>query len=170
MLTPFASEKNFDLISTAYALHRAPVILLFRKRGQEIRFYYPQTLSMRAESLQKFLEVEAWKEQEAWWGPYAPGGDREWIMDKFAHVMTAIYTFLERTPKFVMLILTGGITSFVLNMLHSSNKKANEAKKVVDAAKAPAVGAEPVPATTIATPAAGSASNSPAKKRNGRKK
>ena len=148
-----AHSPHFEIMILNCLLTRTPVIIVATNRGQTLRFFYPTTLNMRAEALRRFLQGEVWREIEPWSTSFAPGGDKEWIMDKFAILLTFLYNFLERTPKFIILMLTGGATSLMLNLLHRGDKKAKpeQGKKPRRPWPAPTAG---TPAPSVAAPAA----------------
>ena len=81
---------------------------------------------MRAEILHKFLEVDGWEEVEPWSGPYAPGGESEWIAERFAQYMQLQFNFISRTPRMILVLLTGGLTSFIIQLLHRGKGKKEE--------------------------------------------
>lgn len=74
----------------------------------------------------------------------------EWIMDLFATCLTNIYNFAVVIPRWLLLVITGGIGSVLLNFLHRPSKKraAPNAPVKREATPAPA----PAPQTTLEKP------------------
>lgn len=174
---------------------RAPVLIVLTERGKSLRFYYPSTLNTKAAVLHRFLKQEAWKDQEPWSTRYAPGGDRyataldcshrthvvfsEYILDFTATWMAKGYRLFNQVPRFVFLIMTGGITSLLLSFLHRGGDKPKQQQppppvKRANLRRVPAVIIDPnevVVGAAAAPPpaAAGPVSTHEPKKRKGKK-
>ncbi|KAF5363624.1 hypothetical protein D9756_000322 [Leucocoprinus leucothites] len=110
-------------LTTKWNVWQAPYLVIMTDRGRSLRFYRPHQLRLRDDALREFLLTEGWKRTPVWESPYAPGGDREWIMDVFATYLTRIYNIAILVPRWILLIITGGIGSILLNFLHRPSKK-----------------------------------------------
>lgn len=77
-------------------------------------------------------------------------------MDLFATCLTNIYNFAVVIPRWLLLIITGGIGSVLLNLLHRPSKKRAApnapAPAKREATPAPAPAPAPAPQTTIEKP------------------
>jgi hypothetical protein len=73
---------------------------------------------MDPEMIHKFLVLEAWRDTPPWSSSFAPGGSNEWIMDYFATTMTKLYDFMVRIPRWAMIIITGMLGSFFIQVFH----------------------------------------------------
>ncbi|KAF8638534.1 hypothetical protein AX17_002077 [Amanita inopinata Kibby_2008] len=116
---------NVTYLTTKWNVWTAPYILILRNRGQELRFYKGQNLRLRADALRGFLKSEDWKHTPAWSSAFAPGGDREFILDAFATWMTKIYNQTSKMPRWLLFIISGGIASILLNLMHRSSTPNN---------------------------------------------
>ncbi len=88
-------------------------------------------------------------------------------MEFFATWMTKTYNLVIRIPKFILLIVSGTVASFLIGFMH---KKPPHVKKpaVQASATTPAVAAQPVASTTsaVASPASPGSSKSSKRKAN----
>ncbi|KIM57960.1 hypothetical protein SCLCIDRAFT_1219008 [Scleroderma citrinum Foug A] len=50
-------------------------------------------------TLYEFLKEERWQDKEPWKSAYSPGGEREWVLDFLACVLSTVYGYLVRVPK-----------------------------------------------------------------------
>ncbi|KAG8960389.1 hypothetical protein FRC03_006586 [Tulasnella sp. 419] len=110
-------------ITTKWWIWRAPMIVVLRHHGRELRFYPPSSLRMDPESLYEFLELEEWRKTEPWTGDFAPGGKYEPYMEKLAGWSEVLYNFITSVPRWVLLLITGALASTMLNLFHSQSKK-----------------------------------------------
>jgi hypothetical protein len=113
---------NVTAITTKWALWQAPYIVVLTDRGQTLRFYKAHQLRLKEDSMRMFLELEGWRETEPWRSMYAPGGSREWMMDYLAYVLTKSYNFFIIIPKWLLLIVSGGVASLAINLMHRAPK------------------------------------------------
>ncbi|KAK0230271.1 hypothetical protein IW262DRAFT_1337335 [Armillaria fumosa] len=134
---------NVTYITTKWGVWQAPFIVVLTDRGQSLRFYRAQNIRLRDGAFRDFLKAEAWKNTPPWKTAYAPGGEREYILDFFATWMSKIYNVTVRLPRFVLLILSGTAGSLVIGLMHR-----NPPKQVVQKTE-PA--SQPVPAPTSGT-------------------
>ncbi|KAJ3576242.1 hypothetical protein NP233_g574 [Leucocoprinus birnbaumii] len=113
---------NVTYLTTKWNVWQAPYLVVMTDRGSTLRFYRPQQLRLRDHALRDFLQAEGWKNTPAWESRYAPGGDREWIMDVFATYLTKIYNVAVLFPRWLLLVISGGVGSLLLNLLHRPSK------------------------------------------------
>lgn len=113
------------------------MLIVVKDRGKTLRFFLPQHIGGKAESLRRFLLTDTWKQVDPWKSAWAPGGSREELLHKFALLQETTYSYLSRVPRWLFLIITGGIGSVMLNLFHSKPKpKLTPAKpKVIPTAK-----------------------------------
>ncbi|KAK0243281.1 hypothetical protein EDD85DRAFT_947424 [Armillaria nabsnona] len=154
---------NVTYITTKWGVWQAPFIVVLTDRGQNLRFYRAQNIRLRDGAFRDFLKAEAWKNTPPWKTAYAPGGEREYIMDFFATWMTKIYNVTVRLPRFVLLILSGTAGSLVIGLLHRNPPK--QAVQKTEPAPQPAS-----PATSGTSTATVSSGSKPATKQRKPKK
>ncbi|KAG5648752.1 hypothetical protein DXG03_000099 [Asterophora parasitica] len=118
---------NVTGITTKWAVWQAPFLVILRHRGQDLRFYRPHQIRINDFALRAFLQHEDWKLTPPWTGIYAPGGDREWIMEYLAVVLTKLYDTAILFPRWLLFIISGGIASFLINFLHKPSAAAASA-------------------------------------------
>ncbi|KAG7447652.1 uncharacterized protein BT62DRAFT_930677 [Guyanagaster necrorhizus] len=109
---------NVTYITTKWAVWQAPFIVVLTDRGQTLRFYRAQNIRLRDGAFRDFLLAEAWKSTPPWKSAFAPGGEREYIMDFFATWMTKVYNVIVRLPSFILLILSGTVGSLLIGLMH----------------------------------------------------
>ncbi|PBK93860.1 hypothetical protein ARMGADRAFT_1079355 [Armillaria gallica] len=143
---------NVTYITTKWGVWQAPFIVILTDRGQNLRFYRAQNIRLRDGAFCDFLKAEAWKNTPPWKTAYAPGGEREYIMDFFATWMTKIYNVTVRLPRFVLLILSGTAGSLVIGLMHRNPPK--QAVQKTEPATQPASAA--TSGTSTATVSSGS--------------
>ncbi|KAJ7265473.1 hypothetical protein B0H12DRAFT_1201071 [Mycena haematopus] len=164
---------NVTYVTTKWSLWTAPSIVILTDRGQTLRFYRASQLRIANGALREFVRREGYLVTPPWSGPFAPGGSREFILEYFAIWMTKIYNLVVRIPRWIMLVVSGSVASFAINLFHGFGKKTPPPpQKTV--ARAPTAGpiaseaAAPAPAS--AAPVATPASPSKAKQRRGKGK
>lgn len=140
-----------------HPFRRAPYLVIAKDRGQTLRFYRPTQIRVRDEALREFLKTEGYNATPPWSGLWAPGGEREWILDIFAIYMTKAYNLFIKVPKIVLYLISGGLGSLILSFMHRPSKVQKElaARKELEAkeaAKKAAKAAAAAPATSAPAP------------------
>ncbi|KAJ7462073.1 hypothetical protein FB451DRAFT_1267705 [Mycena latifolia] len=161
---------NVTYVTTKWNLWNAPAIVILKDRGQTLRFYRANQLRIANGALREFIKREGWVVTPPWSGAFAPGGSREFVLEWFAVWMTKMYLVVVKVPRWIMLLVSGSIASFAINLFHGWG-----AKKPATAPKAvarPPVTAAVLPAAPAraAVAAAPPASPSKAKQRKGKGK
>lgn len=105
-------------ITTRWAVWSAPTLVVLTDRGQTLRFYQAGRMHLNADLLYQFLKEEAWRMREPWRSAFSPGGRREWVLDYLALVLSTVYSFFVRVPRWVMYVASGGAASVIINLLH----------------------------------------------------
>ncbi|KAJ7368912.1 hypothetical protein DFH08DRAFT_763005 [Mycena albidolilacea] len=163
---------NVTYVTTKWSLWTAPSIVILKDRGQTLRFYRPSQLRVANGALREFVKREAFLLTPPWSGAFAPGGSREFVLEYFAVWMTKLYLAVVRVPRWLMLLISGSVASFAINLFHGFGaKKAPAAKpqRPVTAGGAGA-GAAPAPvAAAVAAPAPASPSKAKQRKGKGKK-
>jgi hypothetical protein len=114
---------NVTTLTTKWAVWSAPYIVVATNRGRSLRFYKASQIRLNDEIIRQFLKEEGWKSSQPWTSAYAPGGDREWVMDYFAIVMTTSYNSMMLLPRWALYLITGALGSALISFLHRSPKK-----------------------------------------------
>ncbi|KAG6832353.1 hypothetical protein H0H87_001817 [Tephrocybe sp. NHM501043] len=109
---------NVTTITTKWSIWHAPYLVVLKDRGRTLRFYKPQNLRLKADNMRNFLRDEQWKITPPWSSAYAPGGDREWILEYLAFCMTKFYNVIILIPRWMLFVLSGSIASVAINFLH----------------------------------------------------
>ncbi|KAF7335333.1 hypothetical protein MSAN_02344100 [Mycena sanguinolenta] len=162
---------NVTYVTTKWSLWTAPAIVILTDRGQTLRFYRTNQLRIANGALREFVRREAYLATPPWSSAFAPGGSREFILEFFAIWMAKIYRFTVRVPRWVMILASGSIASFAINLLHGFGRKAPPAKKTVPRAPVASGAAASATAPTAVVPAAAPPSSpSKAKQRKGKGK
>ncbi|KAG6850191.1 hypothetical protein H0H93_016619 [Arthromyces matolae] len=115
---------NVTGITTKWSVWNAPYLVVLKDRGRTLRFYRPGQLRLRADALRNFLKNEEWMHTPPWSSVWAPGGEREWIVDYLAFALTKIYNVMVLVPRWLMFILSGSIASVLINLLHKPSRNA----------------------------------------------
>ncbi|KAI6127383.1 hypothetical protein EDD16DRAFT_283431 [Pisolithus croceorrhizus] len=110
-------------ITTKWAVWSAPTLVVLQDRGQTLRFYQGGRMHLSAEFLYRFLKEEVWRMKEPWRSAFSPGGQREWVLDYVALVLSTVYSFLVRVPRWVMYVASGGAASVIINLLHKPSTR-----------------------------------------------
>ncbi|KAF8138838.1 hypothetical protein EV363DRAFT_1208723 [Boletus edulis] len=129
---------DVTLITTKWSVWSPPTLVVLKDRGKTLRFYRAGQIRLSAEVLYQFLKEEGWRHKEPWASVYGPGGDREWVLDRLAHVMEILHGYLVRVPKWLMYILSGGMATFLINFLHKPKVQDQTTTKPDAAPKPPA--------------------------------
>nr|GAT59704.1 predicted protein [Mycena chlorophos] len=165
---------NVTYITTKWGLWMAPAIVIAQDRGQTLRFYRAHQLRVANDALRQFLIHKGYLQTQPWSSAFAPGGSREFLMHYQAVALTKIYNVMVRLPRWALMLASGTIASFALNLFHSFGKK--EAKPAAKPAGVPKPTTAPVPVAAPSTAAATapspskSGSGGGAKQRKGKKK
>ncbi|KAG6891310.1 hypothetical protein C0992_009191 [Termitomyces sp. T32_za158] len=109
---------NVTSITTKWCVWHAPYLVILKDRGRTLRFYRPGNLRLGAEALRGFLQNEGWMLTPPWSSVWAPGGNREWILDYLAFILTKVYNVMILLPRWLLFIISGSIASVILNILH----------------------------------------------------
>ncbi|KIM76429.1 hypothetical protein PILCRDRAFT_12851 [Piloderma croceum F 1598] len=133
---------NVTRLTTKWNVWSAPYIMVITDRGQTLRFWKASQLRLSDKIIRQFLLEEGWRSNPPWKTSYAPGGDREWIMDYFAIGMTAIYNNVTLLPNWLLYVMTGTLGSVLIGLLHRSPKVPVKVKR------------QPNPRVVISAPAA----------------
>ncbi|KAH9855055.1 hypothetical protein C2E23DRAFT_725470 [Lenzites betulinus] len=124
---------NVTYLTTKWSVWSGPYLVLLKDRGQSLRFYK--------------ADREIWRNTATWSSNFAPGGKREWILHYYAFGLMRVFNFVNRFPRWVLMIASGMIASLVMRLLHRNEKPAAETKPV----EAESVVSETVVATSTAT-------------------
>ena len=54
----------------------------------------------------------------------AQARDREWVLDYLALILSTLYGYLVRVPKWLMYIISGGAASVLINLMHRPSARA----------------------------------------------
>ncbi|KDQ64209.1 hypothetical protein JAAARDRAFT_74964 [Jaapia argillacea MUCL 33604] len=150
---------NVTAITTKWAVWHAPTIVVATNRGQTLRFYKARQLRLTPENIREFLHVEGWKQTPPWESSFGPGGSNEYILTYLSILFTKFYNITVLIPKWMLVLVTGMIGSFIINLFHRNPTKP-VAKTVVAEKEVMVVGTEP----STPTP------STPGKKAGGKKK
>ncbi|KAK7062246.1 hypothetical protein R3P38DRAFT_2834257 [Favolaschia claudopus] len=163
---------NVTYVTTKWSLWTAPSIVIAKDRGQTLRFYRPSQLRVGNGALREFVKREAYLVTPPWSGAFAPGGSREFVMEYLAIGMTKMYNVVVRVPRWLMIVISGSIASFAINLFHGFGKKDTPPpKRTVPQAGAASGPQGSAPAAPVPVPAgAAPASPSKAKQRKGKGK
>jgi len=128
---------NVTRLTTKWAVWRAPMLIVAKDRGRTLRFFLPQAIGARAGRLRDFLAQEIWARKQPWSGPWAPGGSREELLDRFARFQEKLYYYMTKVPRWMYLVISGGMGSVLIQLFH----------RKPDAAQRPATALEPATVT-----------------------
>ncbi|KAI1796105.1 hypothetical protein LXA43DRAFT_653292 [Ganoderma leucocontextum] len=105
-------------ITTKWSVWTGPYLVLLRDRGQTLRFYKADRVRVSADLIRELLTEELWRETPIWDSNFAPGRKREFVLEYYALAMTHIFNVLNRIPRFLLMIVSGGVASIVMRFLH----------------------------------------------------
>jgi len=156
-------------LTTEWMVWKPPTLMVIRDNGQSLRFYQPSQIRLRPEMLHQFIATEGWRETEAWSGPWAPGGSRQPYLHMFAVASRKVYTTISMFPRWVILLITGGLGSMIISVFHSADKAKNKTpatkKQFTEAERAKQSIADQASASSTATaPGSGTPKKRPVKK------
>jgi len=89
-------------ITTKWGVWQLPCLIVLEHRGHTLRFYRPYQTRLQVDTLREFLRVDGWKLSEPWSTPYAPGGERECIMEFMAvwyHKLCNCVSFVRKRAR-----------------------------------------------------------------------
>jgi len=109
---------NVTRLTTKWSVWKAPMLIIAKDRGKTLRFFQPQSIGAKAPFMRQFLLEETYERIQPWNGPWAPGGSQEHILDKFAIIQEQIYIYMSMIPRWMYLLITGGLGSLLLNLFH----------------------------------------------------
>ncbi|KAI0832722.1 hypothetical protein BC628DRAFT_1309294 [Trametes gibbosa] len=109
---------NVTYITTKWSVWSGPYIVLLKDRGQSLRFYKADRVRITPELLRELLIEELWRNSSVWSSNFAPGGKREWILHYYALGLTHVFNFVNRFPRWMLMIASGAIASLVMRILH----------------------------------------------------
>ncbi|EIW61597.1 uncharacterized protein TRAVEDRAFT_143534 [Trametes versicolor FP-101664 SS1] len=166
---------NVTYLTTKWAIWSGPYLVIITDRGQTLRFYKADRVRVTADLLRDLLTEEHWRNTQPWKTNFAPGGKREWILHYYAFGLMHAFNFVNRFPRWMLMIGSGMIASLVMRLLHKSpaepTKPANPTVAVEDST-AVATSKSAASSTTAASTATSSPSKSSkgsAKSRKGKK-
>jgi len=130
---------NVTSLTTKWAVWRAPYLVVLKDRGQTLRFYTAQQLRINGELIRQFLKVNAFEQTKPWKSAFGPGGSREFVLDWLAVGFRKVYDVTVMLPKWLLLLISGGLASGLVNLMHrsSSSKAAPQDTKAPAAPKVP---------------------------------
>ncbi|KAN0097133.1 hypothetical protein V8E55_001579 [Tylopilus felleus] len=140
-------------ITTKWVVWSPPTLVVLKDRGKTLRFYRAGQFRLSGEVLYQFLKEEAWRHKEPWVSAYGPGGEREWVLDYLAQAWAAAYSYLARVPKWLLYFLSGGLATFLLNLLHKPTAQEQSKAKPEVVPKPPTTPAAVVPKAEAKTTA-----------------
>ncbi|KAG9086034.1 hypothetical protein FRC06_003308 [Ceratobasidium sp. 370] len=109
-------------LTTEWMVWKPPTLIVIRDNGRSLRFYQPNQIRLRPELLHQFVATEGWRETEPWSGPWAPGGSRQPYLHQYAVISRKIYTTINMFPRWVLLLITGGLGSLIVSAFHRNDK------------------------------------------------
>ncbi|KAG8824425.1 hypothetical protein FRC17_009094 [Serendipita sp. 399] len=107
-------------LTTEWMIWKAPLLVVARDHGKELRFLYPANIYMDGDHLHDFLKHRGWDEVPQWTGAFAPGGSMEPTVKTLAWIFASVYTVVSKVPKWLFLIASGSIASFLIGLMHKS--------------------------------------------------
>ncbi|KIO12382.1 hypothetical protein M404DRAFT_123436 [Pisolithus tinctorius Marx 270] len=148
-------------ITTKWAVWSAPTLVVLRDRGRTLRFYKGGRMHLTAELLYQFLKDETWRMKEPWNTAFSPGGQREWVLDYLALVLSTVHSFFVRVPRWVMYVASGGAASLIINLLHKSSPQ----RPAVRSAPKPSASSAPIATKGESTATSGKVQKSASKRK-----
>ncbi|KAI0677258.1 hypothetical protein C8Q78DRAFT_960338 [Trametes maxima] len=111
---------NVTYLTTKWAIWTGPYLLVLTDRGQTLRFYKADRVRITAELIRELLVEELWRNSAPWKTNFAPGGKREWVLHYYAVALTYIFNFVNRFPRWMLMIASGAVASLVMRLLHKN--------------------------------------------------
>ncbi|KAI0776166.1 hypothetical protein BD413DRAFT_708756 [Trametes elegans] len=114
-------------LTTKWAIWTGPYIVVLTDRGQTLRFFKADRVRITPELLRELLVEEFWRNSPPWKTNFAPGGKREWVLHYYALGLTRVFNFLNRFPRWILMIASGAFASLVMRLLHRNPSPAADA-------------------------------------------
>ncbi|KAI0722377.1 hypothetical protein C8T65DRAFT_799380 [Cerioporus squamosus] len=157
-------------LTTKWNIWTGPYIVIITDRGQALRFYKASGIRLTPELIRELLTEEIWRDSQPWNSNFAPGGKREWLLHYYALGLKKVFDFISRVPRFVLMIGSGAVASFVMRLLH---RAPSETPATAPAPAAPSADSKSETGTVVSSssvPASSTtATSSPSKKAKQRK-
>ncbi|KEP53708.1 putative transmembrane protein [Rhizoctonia solani 123E] len=115
-------------ITTDWMVWKPPTLIVIKDKGNALRFYQPGQIVLDSAMLHKFVALDGWKETEPWSGPWAPGGSRQPYLHAYAVLSRRAYNIISALPRWIILLVTGAIGSFIINFFHKDDGRPKPAK------------------------------------------
>ncbi|CAE6342206.1 unnamed protein product [Rhizoctonia solani] len=110
-------------ITTEWMVWKPPTLVVIKDNGNALRFYQPGQIVLDPATLHRFVALDGWEETEPWSGPWAPGGSRQPYLHAYAVLSRQVYNVISGLPRWVILLATGAIGSFLINFFHKDDGK-----------------------------------------------
>ncbi|KAM5534813.1 hypothetical protein V8D89_011529 [Ganoderma adspersum] len=136
-------------LTTKWSIWTGPYLVLLRDRGQTLRFYKADRVRVSVDLIRELLTEELWRETPIWNSNFAPGGKREFVLEYYAIVMMHIFNVINRVPRFLLMIASGGVASIVMRILHRPQPKDANKKKQPQPGATPKKEAQSEAGTTV---------------------
>ncbi|KAI0660703.1 hypothetical protein C8Q70DRAFT_912511 [Cubamyces menziesii] len=111
---------NVTYLTTKWSIWTGPYLIVLTDRGQTLRFYKADRVRVTPELLRELLTEELWRNTAPWKTNFAPGGKREWVMHYYALGLKRLFDFVNRFPRWMLMIASGAVASVVMRLLHSN--------------------------------------------------
>jgi hypothetical protein len=155
--------------------HSAPYYVLATDRARTLRFFRAGQMNVDASVLHAFLREQAYLGTPPWRSAFAPGGEREWALERFARASEWVYDRVVLVPRWLFMLVTGTLGTALIQLFHRGEapdaKAVEEKRRRLLAGQAQAKAREEAAALKAKQEAdAATAKASPAKKRKNAKK
>ncbi|KAI0638475.1 hypothetical protein C8Q77DRAFT_1091318 [Trametes polyzona] len=109
---------NVTYLTTKWSIWSGPYLVVLTDRGQTLRFYKADRVRVTPELLRELLVEELWRNTPPWKTNFAPGGKREWVLHYYGIGLMHVFNFVNRFPRWVLMIASGMVASVVMRLLH----------------------------------------------------
>jgi hypothetical protein len=155
--------------------HSAPYYVLATDRARTLRFFRAGQMNVDADVLHAFLREQAYLGTPPWSSAFAPGGEREWALERFARASEWVYDRVVLVPRWLFMLVTGTLGTALIQLFHRGEapdaKAVEEKRRRLLAGQAQAKAREEAAALKAKQEAdAAAVKASPAKKRKNAKK
>ncbi|EIW63122.1 uncharacterized protein TRAVEDRAFT_43427 [Trametes versicolor FP-101664 SS1] len=120
---------HVTFLTTKWCIWSGPYLVVITDRGQTLRFYKGDRVRVTAELLRGLLIDEHWRNTPPWKTDFAPGGNREWVMHYYALWTMHISNFVQRFPRWTLLIGCGVIAKLAGRVLRRAPASASASTK-----------------------------------------